>query len=122
MLSLVKDAPPELPAVERVRNELARWPGIVLEAGLMRGSTEFHHQGRLLGSIYPVAGGDPAADLIFPPAIGDALIAQRRAQRHALVPLPGWVTVRLASEADIENAISLFRENYQRHGRPLRAL
>ena len=86
----------------------------------MRGSTEFHCRGRVIGSVYPVAGGEPAADLILPPAVGEALIAQRRARRHAMVPAPGWVTVPLATEADAENAIALFRDNCERQGRPLR--
>lgn len=119
MLSLVKTQP-EIAAIEQVRAELAGWPGVVLEAGLMPGSTEFHHRGRVLGAVYPVPGGAPAADLILPAALGDALIAQRRAQRHAMVPSPGWVTVTLDTDAAVDNAIALFRGSYERPARSLR--
>jgi len=119
MLSLVNTLP-ESPALERVRAEVAKWPGVTLEAGLVRGSTEFHYKGRVLGAVYPVAGGEPAADLIVPTAVGDALIAQRRAQRHAMVPAPGWITVVLDTTAAVDNAIALFRDSYARQNRPLR--
>ena len=121
MLSLVKnETVAAVAAMDAVRQAVGAWPGVSTEPGLMRGSVEFHHHGRVLGSVYPVLGGVPAADLIVPPAVGDALIAQRRARRNSVVPAPGWITVELGTEAEVANAIALFRDNFERHGRPLR--
>ena len=121
MLRVVKDeavAPAD--ALAAVRAEVGRWLNVSIEPGVMPGSLEFQHHGRVLGSVYPVLGGEPAADLIVPPATADALIAQRRARANQLVPAPGWITVPLGSDAEIASAISLFRDSYERAERPLR--
>ena len=121
MLSLVKDeAVAPVDALARVRREVGGWRDVTVEGGVMPGSLEFRHHGSVLGSVYAVLGGEPAADLIVPPAVGDALIAQRRARPNSLVPAPGWVTVPLGSEAEIASAIGLFRDAYERAHRPLR--
>lgn len=121
MLRLVKDeAVPPADAIGAVCEAVTAMPGVTCEAALMPGGIEFHHHGRVLGSVYPVLGGVPAADLIVPVPLGDALIAQRRARANSLIPAPGWITVTLGGEAEIGNAIALFRDAHARAERPLR--
>lgn len=88
----------------------------------MPGGVEIRHRTRVLGHIYPVPGAAPTADLIFSPAIGDEIVAQGRARRNPMVPLPGWVAVTLGTEAEVTTAIALFRENCQGGDRRLQRL
>jgi hypothetical protein len=121
MLRLTRDAAAdEAAAIARLTREVATLPGISTEPGMMPASLEFHFKGKVLGQVYPVSGGAPAADLILPPAIAEALVIQCRARRNSMVPAPGWVTVELATEADVDNAIGLFRDSRERQNRPLR--
>lgn len=121
MLRLIKDnAIAEGEAVARLKREVGRWPGITTEPGMMPASLEFQLGGKVLGLVYPVPGGVPAADLILPTAIAEALVIQRRVRRNTMVPAPGWVTVELATEADVDNAVALFRGSYERLNRRLR--
>jgi Luciferase len=121
MLRQVKnEAVAEAEAVARIRREVGGWLGITIEPGMMPASVEFQFRGRVLGQVYPVLGGLAVADLIVPPAHAEALVIQRRARRHAVVPALGWITIELATEADVGNAIALFRDSYERQGRPLR--
>ena len=110
------------PAVETVKREIATWAGISLDSGPLAGGVEIRFRHRTLGHLHAPLGGVAAADLIFSPEIGNALIAEGRAQPHPMVPGLGWVSVELGSAAEIANAIALFRKNYERMGGALRAI
>jgi hypothetical protein len=64
------------------------------------------HVGRRPGSSF--------ADLPFPRAMRDKLIADRRAYVHHALPDSGWVTKPIRTAADLREAIELFRMNYDR--------
>lgn len=106
------DAP--LPA-EMVRGALVEtvgsWPGVTM-AGHRFGGTEFRVGRRELGHVH--LGPRSFADLPFPRAVRDELISAGRARAHHALPDSGWLTVPIATEADLHDAIEIFRLNYDR--------
>jgi len=94
---------------EEIRREVGSWSGVV--AGPHRfGGVEFRAGRRELGHLH----GSRLADLPFPIAIRDQLLASGRAERHHIVPDSGWVSVRIRSDQDVKTVIELFRLNYER--------
>lgn len=123
MTNVIKIGSREMaPAIETVKREIGAWAGITLDAGPAAGSVEIRFRHRTLGHLYVPLGGAAAADLIFSPEMGNALIAEGRAQPHPMIPGLGWVSVELGNAAAIANAIALFRKNYERMGGALRAI
>jgi hypothetical protein len=94
---------------ETIRKEVLSWPG-VLERPHRFGGVEFTLGARELGHLH----GNRLADLPFPRAIRDTLVATGRARPHHVLPESGWVTYDIRSEADVPGAIALFRLSYER--------
>jgi hypothetical protein len=85
------------------------WPGV--ETAPHRfGGVELRLGRRELGHLH----GDRIADLPFPRRVRDELIAAGRARPHHVLPDSGWITISIASPADVDNAIELFRMAYER--------
>jgi hypothetical protein len=88
---------------------VAGWPGV--ESAPHRfGGIEFRVGRRELGHLH----GDRIADLPFPRRVRDELIAAGRARPHHVLPDSGWVTTSIATPADADNALELFRMAYDR--------
>jgi hypothetical protein len=98
-----------LPAGERIRREVLRWPGVT-EAPHRFGGVEFLLGRRELGHLH----GDRLADLPFPVRIREQLVSEGRARPHHVLPQSGWVSYPIRSEADVPGAIELFRLAYDR--------
>jgi Family of unknown function (DUF5519) len=96
-------------ASDRIREEVGGWPG-VSAAPHRFGGVEFRVGRREIGHLH----GDRLADLPFPVAIRDQLVAQGRAARHHVLPETGWVSVYIRTPDDVVRAIELFRLNYDR--------
>ena len=94
-----------LAAIER---EVLTWPGVSKEAGRFN-SVSFTVGRREIGHVHR----NSVADLPFPRTVYDELIASGRAQPHQ-AGVAGVVSVWLNTPADIEEAIALFRMNYDR--------
>jgi hypothetical protein len=93
----------------RITATVTAWEGV--ESAPHRfGGIEFRVGRRELGHLH----GDRIADLPFPRRVRDELIAAGRARPHHVLPDSGWVTTSIASPADAENAIELFRMAYDR--------
>ena len=88
---------------------MSGWPGVE-QAPHRFGGIEFRFGKRELGHLH----GDALADLPFPRAVRDELIAAGRARPHHVLPDSGWVSFRIESPGDVENAIELFRLAYDR--------
>ncbi len=97
-----------LAAVEAIRAELARWPGVTWREQRF-GGLEFRRNRRELGHLHA-----RIADLPFPREERDALVAAGRAQPHDELPDSGWVRAPIRTQAEIETALELFRANYRR--------
>jgi hypothetical protein len=96
-------------AAKHIRRELERWPGVT--SALHRfGGLEFRLDRRELGHLH----GDRLADLPFPIAVRDRLIATGRARPHHVMPESGWISRDIRTSADVRDVIALFRMSYER--------
>src|SRR5262245_22219579 len=93
----------------RIARELDSWDGVVA-APHRFGGLEFRVGRRELGHLH----GSRLADLPFPVAIRNQLVAAGRAERHHILPDSGWVSVRIRGDDDVKAVIGLFRLNYDR--------
>jgi hypothetical protein len=96
-------------AGERIRREVASWAGVTVEPHRF-GGLEYRVGRRELGHVH----GDRLADLPFPAAVRDRLVADGRARPHHILPETGWVSYPMRTPEDADGAIELFRLNYER--------
>jgi hypothetical protein len=94
---------------DQIRAEVLSWSGVT-EQPHRFGGVEFALGRRELGHLH----GQRTADLPFPRAVRDELIATGRARPHHFLPDSGWVTYDIHSEADVPGSIALFRLTYER--------
>ena len=96
-------------ARHRITAVVMSWPGV--ESSPHRfGGVEFRLGKRELGHLH----GDVLADLPFPRKVRDELVAAGRAEPHHVLPDTGWVSFRIATPQDVDDAIGLFRLAYER--------
>ena len=96
-------------AADRITREVSSWPGVAV-APHRFGGVEFRVGRRELGHLH----GSRLADLPFPRAIRQELVAAGRASAHHVLPESGWVTYYMRAPDDSAGAIELFRLNYER--------
>jgi Luciferase len=103
---------PRIEISEAIERELLSWPHVTV--GRHRfGGREFRVGKREIGHLH----GSVVADLPFPRAIRDELVASGKVSPHHHVPDSGWVSFYFHGEEDIPTALALFRRNYERiHG------
>jgi hypothetical protein len=94
-----------LTAVER---EVITWPGISTEPGRFN-STSFRLGRREIGHLHR----NGVADIPFPRAFHDELIASGRAKPHQ-AGFPSIVSFYIRQPEDVPEAIALFRMSYDR--------
>jgi hypothetical protein len=91
----------------QIQREVGSWDGVTM-ASHRYGGVEFRLGRRELGHLH----GSRLADLPFPVAVRNQLIASGRAEPHHILPDSGWVSRRIYEDADA--VIALFRLNYER--------
>ena len=96
-------------ASRRIEQEVAGWDGVTVEPHRF-GGVEFRLGRRELGHLH----GESLADLAFPRRIREMLVETGRAERHHVLPDSGWVTKRIRTDEDVDEAIELFRLAYER--------
>jgi hypothetical protein len=94
---------------EIIEGELLRWPGVAVGAHRF-GGREFCVGKREIGHLHS----DQVADLPFPRAIRDELVARGVVSAHHHLPNSGWVSFYIRGEKDIPALLALFRRNYER--------
>jgi Family of unknown function (DUF5519) len=94
-------------AEKRIVKEVIKWQGVVANPHRF-GGTEFTFGTRELGHVH----GDYQADIAFPKAIRNQLVAEKKAEPHHILPQSGWITFRFRKESDVEHAIDLFKLSY----------
>jgi hypothetical protein len=105
-------------ASEQITEQVTAWPGVTAGPG-SRGAFSFTSGRRELGHLH----GDRVLHLGFPKEVWHELFDAGRIEYHPVFPgKPGYAARRLASEADVLDAIALLRLNYDRvvaaHGPP----
>ncbi len=96
-------------AGRRIDEVVSSWDGVTRDSHRF-GGVEFRLGRVELGHVH----GDHLADLPFPKARRDELIAAGRAEPHHALPDSGWVSRRIRSDEDVDEVIELFRMNYDR--------
>lgn len=96
-------------AADRIQREVSSWPGVTV-APHRFGGVEFRVGRRELGHLH----GSRLADLPFPRAVREELVAAGRARPHHVLPESGWVSYAMSAPEDADGAIELFRLNYER--------
>jgi hypothetical protein len=94
---------------DRIVYEVTSWPGVTTRPERY-GGLEFCVGDRPIGHVH----GGWQADIAFPRAIRDRLVADDRTGPHHIYVDSGWTTLRIRTEADAEAAIDLLRINYDR--------
>lgn len=97
----------------RIQREVGSWDGVTT-APHRYGGLEFRLERRELGHLH----GSRLADLPFPIAVRQALVASGRAMPHHILPESGWVSRWIDADGDTDkdaaDVIALFRMNYER--------
>ncbi len=99
--------------IETLVGEVGSWPGVVSGEHRFAG-VEFHVGRREIGHVHAGDRGRSFADLPFPRAVRDKLIADGRARAHHVLPDSGWVTKPIRTAADLRDTIEVFKMNYDR--------
>lgn len=94
---------------QAIVREVSGWPGVTA-APHRFGGIELRSGRRELGHIH----GNRLADLPFPLAIRNDLVAAGRADAHHIHPESGWVSYFIRDRSDIAPIVELFRLNYER--------
>jgi hypothetical protein len=92
-----------------IESVVTSWDGVTAQDHRF-GGREYrvaHHE---IGHLH----GSRLADLPFPRRVGRELIAEGKALPHHYLPQTGWVSYPIRGDADVEGAIALFRQNYER--------
>lgn len=97
-------------AHDRIARVVRSWKGVT-EHPHDRGGTEFRLGDREIGHVH----GDEVADIPFPRDLAKSLVASGRADPHKV--LAKSVSAYLNEPADIERAIELFEQSFQRQRR-----
>ena len=93
--------------IEHIKQTVTGWPGMTANPHRF-GGLEFNLGTVEVGHIHS----DGMVDIPFNSKIRDQLLAEKRVEPHHLLPETGWITFYIHSEADVEQAIWLFRLSY----------
>lgn len=96
-------------AAEAITDEVGSWPGVSVGPGRFD-SVRFAFGKRELGHLH----GDRLADIPFPRAIRDRLVAEGRVVPHRPMPDSGWASRPITSDQDVQDVIELLRMQYDR--------
>lgn len=96
-------------ASQEIVEEVLSWPGVRVEPGRF-GSVRLLVGRRELGHLH----GDELADIPFPRAVRDRLVAEGRVVPHGPLPDSGWASRYLRTEDDVRAVIALLRLQYDR--------
>jgi hypothetical protein len=96
--------------LKSLEQQVGSWPHVSVRSHRF-GGREFRFQSAEIGHVHP--GG--IVDIPFPRPLRDALVDERLAEEHHWVPNSGWVTFRVRSQDELENALWLLRLSYLRY-------
>ena len=95
----------DITPVETVIHELESWPEVT-SGPHQFGGHGFWLAGEELGHVHSDR---QTADIPFPRAVRDELIASNKASKHRALPNSGWVTHALRTDEDAAEIVALFK-------------
>ncbi len=93
--------------IEHIKQTVTGWPGMTSNPHRF-GGLEFNLGTVEIGHIHS----NGMVDIPFNTKIRTQLLAEKRAEPHHLLPETGWITFYIRSDADVEQALWLFRLSY----------
>ncbi len=93
--------------IEHIKQTVTSWPGMSANPHRF-GGLEFNLGKVEIGHIHA----NGMVDIPFNTKIRTQLLDEKRAEPHHLLPETGWITFYIRSEADVEQALWLFRLSY----------
>jgi hypothetical protein len=96
--------------LEELEDAVASWPRISVHSHRF-GGREFRFANAEVGHVH--YGG--IVDIPSPRSLRDELLKEGLAEEHRWVPDSGWVTFRVRSESDLQQAVWLMRLSYFRY-------
>ncbi|MEX2552804.1 MAG: luciferase family protein [Actinomycetota bacterium] len=96
-------------ASQVIIEEVSSWQGVETGPGRF-GAVQFRLGKRELGHLH----GDHLADIPFPRALRDRLVAAGTVVPHRPLPDSGWASRHIYSEEDVQAVIDLLRQQYDR--------
>ena len=96
-------------ASQAIIKEVSSWEGVEMGPGRF-GAVQFRLGKRELGHLH----GDHLADIPFPRAQRDRLVAEGTVVPHRPLPDSGWASRHIHSEEDVQAVIDLLRLQYDR--------
>jgi hypothetical protein len=96
-------------ASQVIIDEVSSWEGVEMGPGRF-GAVQFRLGKRELGHLH----GDYLADIPFPRALRDQLVAEGTVVPHRPLPDSGWASRHIRSEQDVKAVIDLLRMQYDR--------
>src|SRR5262245_10607930 len=94
-------------AKEQITQAILTWEGVTADAHRFVG-TEFRFGRREIRHIH----GDYLVDISSPKQVRDEIIVAGQAEPHHVLPESGWISFSLRQPANVEQAISLFRQSF----------
>jgi hypothetical protein len=94
-------------ASNEIRERVLQWDGITVHPHRF-GGMEFRLGRRELGHLH----GESLLDVPFPLNVKEELIAAGKVQNHHVLPESGWISYRIHSHEDIEQAVTLLQRSY----------
>ncbi|MDQ3693813.1 MAG: DUF5519 family protein [Chloroflexota bacterium] len=95
--------------LDMIERAVLSWPGVTREPGRFN-STAYKLGRREIGHVHR----NGVADIAFPKAVRDELIAASRAEPHQADPRFAAVSFYVRTSDDVPRAIELFRMGYDR--------
>jgi Family of unknown function (DUF5519) len=96
-----------LPPGSRLADALRAWPSITTGLGRF-GAITYSLAAREVGHVH----GNSHTDLPLPKPLRNELVDSGKAQPHHFLPQSGWVTVPIDVEGGVEQALEIFKLNY----------
>ena len=93
--------------IELIKQTVTGWPGMTANPHRF-GGLEFNLGTVEVGHIHS----NGMVDIPFNSKIRTQLLIEKKAEPHHLLPETGWISFYIRSEADVEQALWLFRLSY----------
>lgn len=92
-----------------IAHTVSQWPGVTTDDNGRMG-VEFRVGKVELGHIH----GHHIVHMPMPKRTRDELVNAGHAMPHPVMPHSGWIQILIAAPEDTDNALELFRQNYER--------